>query len=135
MKEKTSPENNGKQHVYFYQGIDYSISSENDVRSGRELMVEKETEMGFNELITIIKKYIPTLNNQQVTTVKHVIYIGQDRGPAGPLEIILLINVRCSGLYTNEWEKIEGLYRLTIKLTQPITIKKIEKLTGTEIPF
>ena len=91
------------------------------------------TGIGMDVLQQIIHDHIPTVNNEQVTTIKAIIRTDRYECPCCNTDLVALVDVYCSGLVTSEWEVVRGLYRVTISPDHGDCRVHVEKLSGTII--
>jgi len=91
------------------------------------------TGIGIDVLEKIVSEHIPVVNHPKVLTEKRIIYTKRYECPCCNTDLSALVDVRCQGVFTNDWEKISGLYSVTIKPDHGECKVIVEKLSYSEI--
>jgi len=91
------------------------------------------TGIGMDVLKQIIEERVPVVNNDQVVTEKTIIRTARYECPCCNTDLTALVLGSCQGLMTEEWDSVEGLYRVSISPDHGNCAITVEKLTGTKI--
>jgi len=121
-----------KQQVIF----DLMPSSNPDAVVGHSrTVVNVSTGMGMDILEQIITNHVPVVDHNNVTTEKNVIRVERYECPCCPTYLMALVEVSCQGTMTDDWKRVQGLYRVQINpdIERGDCAFSIEKLRGTTI--
>lgn len=95
------------------------------------------TGLGMDILLQVVKEHVPEVQNPEAFTTKRIIYTARYECPCCPTSIDAFVQVDCEGLYTEDTDRVVGLWSVSIyrrnHLYDPSKSEykaRIEKLVG-----
>jgi hypothetical protein len=114
-------------------------------RAACSIINDEPKGLGMPELEEIVRKYIPTVENEEVNVHKDILWTQRYECPCCPTAIRAVVLVYTTGLGTSEGRAIEGFYFVTIdqklvddKVLHLAIVQKLEKgevLAQVEVPY
>ncbi len=119
-----------KQQISF--NLTPTINPDKAVGHARRV-INASTGIGMKLLKKVVEEHVPFVDNDEVITNKTIIRTERYECPCCKTELNALVQVYCHGLVVKEWEKVQGLYRVSIFPCRGGCEVLVEKLSGKKI--